>query len=61
MLADVAEEMKGLSMPTFDDYGVHWRIFVIDDIEAWSLAIRSRTVIRTGKKCCFVDSSIKAS
>ena len=36
-------------------------IFVIDDIEAWSLAIRSRTVIRTGKKCCFVDSSIKAS
>ena len=27
MLADVAEEMKGLSMPTFDDYGVYWRNF----------------------------------
>jgi hypothetical protein len=27
MLADVAEEMKGLSMRTFDDYGVHWRNF----------------------------------
>lgn len=34
------------------------KLFVIDDIEAWSPAIRSKTVIRTGKKRCFVDPSI---
>ena len=38
---------------------VLWRrLFVIDDIDAWSPAIRSKTVIRTGKKRCFVDPSI---
>lgn len=59
MLADVSEEMEGTSMPTFDDYvGALERLFVIDDIEAWSPAIRSKTVIRTGKKRCFVDPSI---
>jgi hypothetical protein len=59
MLADVAKEMEGLSMPTFDDYvGAFEKLFVIDDIEAWSPAIRSKTVIRTGKKRCFVDPSI---
>ena len=59
MVADVAEEMEGTSMPTFDDYvGALEKLFVIDDIEAWSPAIRSKTVIRTGKKRCFVDPSI---
>jgi predicted AAA+ superfamily ATPase len=59
MLADVSEEMEGTSMPTFDDYvGALERLFVIEDIEAWSPAIRSKTVIRTGKKRCFVDPSI---
>lgn len=59
MLADVAEEMEGMSMPTFDDYvAALEKLFVIDDIEAWSPAIRSKTVIRSGKKRCFVDPSI---
>ena len=59
MLADVSEEMEGTSMPTFDDYiSAFEKLFVIEDIEAWSPAIRSKTVIRIGKKRCFVDPSI---
>jgi hypothetical protein len=59
MLADISEEMEGTSMPTFDDYlDALERLFVIADIEAWSPAIRSKSVIRTGKKRCLVDPSI---
>lgn len=59
MVADVAKEMEGISMPTFDEYvEALEKLFVIDDIEAWSPAIRSKTVIRTGMKRCFVDPSI---
>lgn len=62
MLADVSAEMEGTSMKTFDDYvGALEKLFVIEDIEAWSPAIRSATVIRTGKKRCFVDPSIAAA
>ncbi len=57
MLADVSEEMEGTSMPTFDDYvGALEKLFVIDDIEAWSPAIRSKTVIRTSKETLFCGS-----
>lgn len=56
---DVSEEMESLSMTTFDDYvSALEKLFVIEDVEAWSPAIRSKTVIRTGKKRCFVDPSI---
>lgn len=59
MFDDVSEEMGNISMPTFDDYvSALERLFVIEDIEAWSPAIRSKTVIRTGKKRCFTDPSI---
>lgn len=59
MLADVSAEMEGTSLPTFDNYvEALEKLFVIEDIEAWSPAIRSATVIRTGKKRCFVDPSI---
>lgn len=59
MLADVSEEMEGTSMPTFEDYvEALKKLYVIDDIEAWSPAIRSKTAIRTGEKRCFVDPSI---
>lgn len=62
MLSDVAEEMKGVSMPTFDDYvNALAKLFVIEDIDAWSPAIRSKSSIRTGKKRCFVDPSIAAA
>ena len=59
MLADISQEMESASMPTFDDYvGALEKLFVINDIEAWSPAIRSKSSIRTGRKRCFVDPSI---
>jgi hypothetical protein len=59
MLTDVSEEMEGTTMPTFNGYvEAMEKLFVIDDIAAWSPAIRSKTVIRTSKKRCFVDPSI---
>jgi len=59
MLTDVSAEMEGTSMSTFDNYKEALeKLFVIEDIKAWSPAIRSATVIRTGKKRCFVDPSI---
>ncbi len=48
-----------LSMPTFDDYiGALERLFVIQDIDAWSPAIRSKSAIRSASKRCFIDPSI---
>ena len=59
MLADVSIEMESTAMSTFDDYvQALERLFVIDDIEAWCPAIRSKSMIRTGKKRCLVDPSI---
>lgn len=59
MLADVSTEMESTAMSTFDDYvSALEKLFVIEDVEAWSPAIRSKTVIRTGNKRCFVDPSI---
>ena len=59
MLADVSVEMESTAMSTFDDYvGAFEKLYVINDIEAWNPSIRSKTVIRTGKKRCFVDPSI---
>ena len=59
ILADVMVESEGLSITTFNDYvAALEKLFVIDDIEAWAPSIRSKTVIRTGKKRCFVDPSI---
>lgn len=59
MLADISDEMESTTMPTFDNYvEALERLFVIDDVKAWSPAIRSKSAIRTGKKRCFVDPSI---
>jgi hypothetical protein len=59
MLADVSVEMESTAMSTFDDYVQAFeRLFVIDDMEAWCPAIRSKSMIRTGKKRCLVDPSI---
>lgn len=59
MLEDIRVEMEGSAMSTFDDYlSALEKLFVINDIEAWSPALRSKTVIRTGKKRCFVDPSL---
>lgn len=44
---------------TFDDYLTALkRLFVINDIDAWCPAIRSKTAIRSGSKRSFVDPSI---
>ena len=59
MLADVSFEMDSLSRSTFDDYvSAFERLFVIEDIDAWNPSIRSKTMIRSGKKRCLVDPSI---
>ena len=59
MLSDITVEMENVAMTTFDDYvEALEKLYVINDIEAWNPSIRSKTVIRTGKKRCFVDPSI---
>lgn len=48
-----------LSIDTFDDYvGALEKLFVIQDIDAWCPAIRSKTAIRSLPKRCFCDPSI---
>lgn len=47
------------SMDTLDDYvNALERLFVIQDIDAWCPAIRSKTAIRSSAKRCFCDPSI---
>ena len=59
LLKDVAGEMEGTSLTTLDDYiGALERLFVVGDVDAWCPAIRSATVIRSGRKRCLVDPSI---
>lgn len=60
ILADVtASGDITLSMDTFDDYvKVLEKLFVIQDIDAWCPAIRSKTAIRSAPKRCFTDPSI---
>ncbi len=48
-----------ISKPTFYDYLTGFEeLMIIDDIDAWSPAIRSKTAIRSSKKRNFVDPSI---
>lgn len=60
ILADVtASGDITLSMDTFDDYvRALEKLFVIQDIDAWCPAIRSKTAIRSIPKRCFSDPSI---
>ena len=56
---DVNEHLEGISTTSFDIYiDALERLFVIQDIEAWSPAIRSASAIRRGLKREFVDPSI---
>lgn len=56
---DVNEHLEGVSTTSFDIYlDTLQRLFVIQDIEAWSPAIRSASAIRRGSKREFVDPSI---
>lgn len=63
ILADVtASEEITISMDTFDDYiNALEKLFVIQDIDAWSPAIRSKTSLRSAPKRCFTDPSIAAA
>lgn len=60
LLSDVtAGEIIECSRTTFDDYVLALeKLFVIQDINAWCPAIRSKTAIRSSPKRCFCDPSI---
>ena len=57
ILADVAgSENIEISKGTLDDYiEALEKIFVIQDIDAWCPAIRSKSAIRSAPKRCFTD------
>lgn len=60
ILADITSTGEiSLSMDSLDDYlNALNMLFVIQDINGWCPAIRSKTVIRSSPKRCFVDPSI---
>jgi predicted AAA+ superfamily ATPase len=59
IIQDVSLATDGCSEPTFDSYvAALERLFVIQDIDAWSPAVRSASAIRRGKKRGFADPSI---
>lgn len=59
LLKDVNAITEGCSDKTFDDYvKALTRLFVIQDISAWSPAVRSASVIRKSPKRELVDPSI---
>ncbi len=59
---DVNEHLEGISDTAFDSYlSALQRLFVIQDVEAWSPAIRSASAIRRSPKREFVDPSIAAA
>lgn len=59
LVKDVNAMRETCSDRTFDDYvNALTRLFVIQDIPAWSPAVRSATVIRKSPKRCLVDPSI---
>lgn len=59
MLGDISAEMEGTAMSTFDSYiAALKKLFVVSDIEGWNPSIRSKSMIRTGMKRCFIDPSI---
>lgn len=59
MMKDVIAITETCSQNTFDDYvEALTKLFVIQDIDAWSPAVRSASSLRKGKKRCFVDPSL---
>ena len=63
ILADVtASGDITISMDTYDNYvEALEKLFVIQDIDAWCPAIRSKTALRSAPKRCFIDPSIAAA
>ena len=59
MLKDLRAQIETISDNTMDDYLLALnKLFVIEDVESWSPAIRSATAIRTGMKREFTDPSV---
>jgi hypothetical protein len=60
ILADItAAGDISLSMDSFDDYlSALEKLYVVQDIDAWCPAIRSKTAVRSAPKRCFADPSI---
>ena len=59
IVADVNASAENLQVKTFDDYQQALeRLFVIQNVEAWNPAIRSKTAIRSGLKRELADPSI---
>lgn len=60
MLNDiVASDNIECSRSTYDDYiKALEKLYVINDLDAWCPAIRSKTVIRSSPKRCFCDPSV---
>lgn len=58
ILGDVKANFD-ISQPTFDDYiQALKKLYIIEDIEAWCPAIRSKSAIRSSKKRNLIDPSI---
>jgi len=59
ILKDIVSVSDSISIDTLCSYiSAFEKLFIIQDIDAWSPAIRSATAIRSGKKRCFCDPSI---
>lgn len=59
MIQDAAGSTESCTEPTFDNYvQALEKLFVIQNIDAWSPAVRSATAIRRGKKRGLIDPSI---
>ena len=62
ILSDLAANDESLSQATVDQYvAALKKIFVIEDLPAWSAKLRSKTAIRTTSKRHFTDPSIAAA
>jgi predicted AAA+ superfamily ATPase len=56
---DLLTNDESLSRPTIEQYiAALKKIFVIEDLPAWSAKLRSKTAIRTSSKWHFIDPSI---
>lgn len=59
IIADVAANYSDITIPTYNSYrDALERLYVIDDIPAWSPAIRSASAMRSSKKKELIDPSI---
>lgn len=62
ILRDMSANAESMTLPTMESYlNALEKLFVIEDLDAWCPAIRSATVIRSGKKREFTDPSIAAA